>query len=550
MEIFFTLLNTVYVREQITERTMDKLKNDAQIIGEVLKIQKSKNYHDILKILDTRYTILSMNGTVIYDSKNYENETNMDNHLYRPEIDALKNEKQAFDIRNSRTLNEKMAYYAITIEDYSGDRIIIRTSESFKSQQQEINTLFLLQVFFFIILDLTILIFYRNYIKRSKRKRIERMREFLEKGITMEDEYLSDDKWLLKFWFVVREWQEKNLLNIKKLNQEKILLNRLINSLDEGILLFDENLDLITKNSSMNFLFHKDSKKYLEVINNIEIIDVLKECYQSKKDISREIYISSLNLYLFTDAKYLPDNEQYILTLKNISQEKEIINIQRKFISNVSHELKTPLTNIKGYLIALEDAPEELKVNFLNIIKSNVNKLENIVTDFLTISKLESKIRVNPSKFTSESLLKELETSISEMAKKKNGKVVYEIEENLIQMVTDFDKLLMTLKNLLENGFIYNSSKNPQVKLTLHEKNEWDHFSVKDNGIGISRDKLNNIFDRFYRVDEARTSNIAGTGLGLAIVKECVKTLGGDIQVISQPNEGTEFIFRIKKLTI
>ncbi|MGL5100043.1 MAG: histidine kinase dimerization/phospho-acceptor domain-containing protein, partial [Fusobacteriaceae bacterium] len=364
MQLLFILINTVYVRNQVTERTKHKLKNDAQIIGEVLKIQENKNLHDLLKILDTRYTLLSKEGKVIYDSKNFENQTNMDNHLYRPEIEAIITEKQAFDIRVSRTLNEKMAYYAIFIKNYEGEDLFVRTSQSFKSQQREINTLFLLQLIFFIILNSTILIFYRNYIKRSKRKRIDRMRAFLEKGITMKEEYLSDDKWLLKFWIVVKEWQEKNLLNIKKLNQEKILLNRLINSLDEGILLFDENLELITRNSSLNFLFHRNSKKYLEVINNIEIIDILKECYLNKKDISREIYISSLNLYLFVDAKYLPDNEQYILTLKNISQEKEIINIQKKFISNVSHELKTPLTNIKGYLIALEDAPDELKGNF------------------------------------------------------------------------------------------------------------------------------------------------------------------------------------------
>ncbi|MGL5100638.1 MAG: sensor histidine kinase, partial [Fusobacteriaceae bacterium] len=185
-----------------------------------------------------------------------------------------------------------------------------------------------------------------------------------------------------------------------------------------------------------------------------------------------------------------------------------------------------------------------------NIIKNNVNKLENIVTDFLTISKLESKIRVNPSRFTSNSLLKETEASISEMVKKKNGEVIYEIEENLSEIITDFDKLLMILKNLLENGFIYNNSPTPQVKLSMLERNDWYHFSVKDNGIGIPQDRLANIFDRFYRVDEARTSNIAGTGLGLSIVKECVKNLGGEINVISQPNEGTEFIFRIKKLII
>ncbi|MGL4980472.1 MAG: hypothetical protein ACRC40_00935, partial [Fusobacteriaceae bacterium] len=276
MQILFIIINTVYIGNQVRERTKDKLKNDAQIIGEVLKTQENKDLQDILKVLDTRYTLLTKDGKVIFDSKNYKNQTDMDNHIYRPEIEALLQKKQAFDIRISKTLQEKMAYYAVFIKNSKGEEFFVRTSQSFKLQQKEIDNLISLQIIFFIILNSTILIFYRNYIKRSKKKRIDKMRAFLEKGITLKEEYLSDDKWLLKFWLVVRDWQEKNLLNIKKLNQEKILLNRLINSLDEAVLLFDENLDLITRNWSMDYLFHRDSKKYLEVINNIEIIDVLR----------------------------------------------------------------------------------------------------------------------------------------------------------------------------------------------------------------------------------------------------------------------------------
>lgn len=528
-------------------RTRDKLKNDAQIIGEVLKLSKMPDYHELLNILDTRYTIMKPDGYVIYDSKNHENELNMENHLYRPEIESLKSENSGFSIRVSKTLNERMAYFAAKTRDFDGRELIIRTSESYSSQIRELFTLLFIQIIFFIILDFTMLLFYKEYIERSKRKRIEKMRQFLESGVQVNEEYLSDDKWLLNFWFVVREWQARNLENIKKLKKEKILLNRLINSLDAGILLFDEKLNLITKNNSLNFLFQQRGKNYLEIIDYSEIREIIKESFNSKKDIEREVFISPLEIYLFVRVRYLTDNKQYILTLKNISQEKEMINAQKKFISNISHELKTPLTNIKGYLIALEDAPESLKENFLNIVKSNVQKLENIITDFLTISKLESKMKINLKTFSVMALKSDIEESVKRFITEKHGDVNYEISFEIIDIYSDYDKLLMILKNLVENGFIYNRSQEPHVKISISQDDSFYNFKVSDNGIGISNDKIFHIFERFYRVDEARTSNVAGTGLGLAIVKESINLLGGEIQVSSSEGEGTQFSFTIKK---
>ncbi|MGL5126053.1 MAG: sensor histidine kinase [Fusobacteriaceae bacterium] len=542
------MVNTNYASEKLIVRTKETLENNAKILGEILKIKDVTNYHELLNPLNVRYTILNTDGEVIYDSKNYLNEKNMENHLYRPEIEGLNTSETGFNLRNSKTLGGKMAYYAIKINDFQGKKLLIRTSQSYSSQQKEIYILLFLQVMFFLILNGIIMVNYINYLKRSTIKRIEKMRIFLESGIELKGSYLTEDVWLQKFWYVMREWQVRNLDNIARLNQDKNLLNRLINSLDEGIILFNKDLEVVTKNSAMKFLFEKRGKKYMEVIKYIEIIELLKYSYENKTDIEKEIYISNLEKYFYVVIKHLSDSSQYIVTIKKVSIEKEMINKQKKFISDVGHELKTPLTNIKGYLIALEDAPKAMEKNFLNIIKNNVNKMENIVKDFLIVSKLESKLKIEKKSISIRNLKIEIESSLNSIISKKNGKIEYEVKDEVEEICSDGDKVVMILKNLIENGFIYNRNELPSVKINIGQNKKSYVFKVRDNGIGIPSEKIINIFDRFYRVDEARTSNIAGTGLGLSIVKESVKHLGGEIKVNSKLGEFTEFEFTIKKM--
>ena len=215
----------------------------------------------------------------------------------------------------------------------------------------------------------------------------------------------------------------------------------------------------------------------------------------------------------------------------------------------MSHELKTPLTNIKGYVIALEDAPEPLRIQFLKTIKNNIDKLENIIIDFLNISKIESSNIVNIERVPIARLKGELHATLNERI--KTGEVTITYSLTLLskekELRIDFEKVLTILKNLVENAIIYRGSLKPEIEISIIETKSMYKIGVKDNGIGIAPDDIGKIFERFYRVDKARTSNKAGTGLGLSIVKELVERCGGKIDVISKEGKGSIFIFTILK---
>lgn len=401
---------------------------------------------------------------------------------------------------------------------------------------------------FFIILDIILQNIYKNYLKVNMYKKMEYIEAFL-KGETEKLEILEEEKKIKRFYDTLIEWQKTNEKNLKKLNREKEILNQILSSIDSSVSLFDENLNLIIKNNKISYLYKSDADILKEKVKDKEILEVLEQARKDKKNQKKDIYIQSLKRHFYVKVKVLKEYNRYLLSVKDVTKERGIIEVQKDFISNVSHELKTPLTNLKGYIIALEDAPETLKSKFIQTIKNNIDKLENIIIDFLNITKIEKTNIVNIQKIEFEKLKKELELVLEERIKKSNAKINYNL--NLLKdkkmLRIDFEKVLTILKNLVENAIIYKGEQEPKIEITILETDSRYKIGVKDNGIGIDVSEKDMIFERFYRVDKARTSNKAGTGLGLAIVKELVEKCGGKIEVISKEGKGSIFIFTILK---
>ncbi|MEF9932978.1 MAG: HAMP domain-containing sensor histidine kinase [Cetobacterium sp.] len=525
------------------------LKEDALLVEQIARNYPIDDYQKVFKDSKTRFNIIRTDGKVLYDSKKYLDEGSMENHSEREEIKETMETGAGFAVRDSATLGSVMAYYSKIFKAKDGEEFIVRVSKSYSKSLSDLREVLLYQLGFFILLNLIIHLFYKNYLKRDMYRKIETIEKFLESGESDKGFYLGGDQWLLRFWSVVKEWQKENIKNIKKLGIEKRILNQVISSVDISIILMDKKLNFILKNERLEYLFENTKKNYIEGIKHIEIIKLIKTAIESGKDLKEDIYIPSLNKHFFVNIKKLEENEQYLLTIKDTTGNKELLDIQRKFISNISHELKTPLTNIKGYTIALEDAPESLRANFSKTIMNNIEKLENIIGDFLNISKIESSNIVNLNLVHIDKIQKNISESLSGIVKKKNALIEYKI--NVLDpngyMNIDLEKFTTILKNLIENAIIYNKSLVPRIEVTIYEIVGKYKVVVKDNGIGIASPDLEKIFERFYRVDKARTSNIAGTGLGLAIVNELVKKCGGKVSVTSKEGEGTSFVFTLLK---
>lgn len=550
LEGIFIGINSKILSNLYQERAKQILKEDTILVKLVAEGNPRTKYQELFSNNALRFTLVDLTGKVVFDSKKTEEEEKrMDNHLQREEIQEAIEKKESFTIRYSETFDTVMAYYAVSIKNSVGEEYILRTASEYSKELLQIREFLLVQIVFFLILNYVIHFFYKNYIKRDFYTKIKRMRKFLESGEMEKINYSKDEYWLFEFWDILKEWQGKNLKNISKLEKERRILSEVLYSVDLFIGLLDSEGKFIVKNTSLKYVVDPYEEKYLEAIKYLELITPIKNGLVNKKEYREDIYIQSLKKYFLFTMKYLEFSNRFIITIKDITSTREAVEVQKTFINNVSHELKTPLTNIKGYLIALEDAPEVMRKKFLNTIKTNVERLENIVLDFLNISKIENSNLVNISQVAVEKIKKELLEILSGKINEKGAKVdfLFNLTDGRDYLKVDSEKIFMILKNLIENGIIYNKNSEPEVIVKVDEKGDRYNISVEDNGIGIPIYEQDKIFERFYRIDKVRTSNLGGTGLGLSIVKTLIEKCGGGLVIDSIEGKGTIFSFYILK---
>lgn len=550
LEGIFIGINSKILSNLYQERAKQILKEDTILVKLVAEGNPRTKYQELFSNNALRFTLVDLTGRVVFDSKKTEEEERrMENHLQREEIQEAIEKKESFKIRYSKTFDTEMAYYAVHVKNSMGEEYILRTASDYSKELLQIKEFLFVQIMFFLILNYAIHFFYKNYIKRDFYTKIKRMRKFLESGELEKINYSKDEYWLFEFWDILKEWQEKNLKNISRLEKERRILSEVLHSVDLFIGLLDSSGKFIIKNTSLKYIVDPYEEKYLEAIKFLELINPIKNGLITKKDYREDIYIQSLKKHFLFTMKYLEFSNRYIITIKDITNTKEAVEVQKTFINNVSHELKTPLTNIKGYLIALEDAPETMRKKFLNTIKTNVERLENIVLDFLNISKIENSNLINISQVGVEKLKKELLDILAGKINEKRAQVDFMIEltDRRDYLKVDSEKLSMILKNLIENGIVYNKNFEPKVTIRIVEKGDRYNIAVEDNGMGIPIYEQDKVFERFYRVDKARTSNLGGTGLGLSIVKTLVEKCGGGLVIDSIEGKGTTFSFYILK---
>lgn len=401
----------------------------------------------------------------------------------------------------------------------------------------------------FLIFDFLL---YSLYI--SKEREIEFLKEniinIIDDNFTLNIDYYINNKSLDFFQKIFNI--KKETKNYKKnLEKESQKLKEILRAIDDIIFVINNN-EIILKNKNVDILtYNSKSKKFFDTIKYNSLIKKIKDILISKENIKEDFFLTELNKYYLIESYRLETEPSIIISLRDITITKNFEKIQKDFISNVSHELKTPLTNIKGYTIALEESIENKDdnvKNFFKIINSNINKIDNLIYDFLNYSKYEGFKILNLSYIKAEELINETLFGLTLLINNKNAK----IQTNFIlfdenhYIYIDVEKIKLVMKNLIENALIY-SSKKPEINIEILEDENSYIFKISDNGLGIPEEERDKIFEKFYRVDKSRPMNFSGSGLGLSIVKEIVHNYNGEIKLTSESGSGSTFYVIIPK---
>jgi two-component system phosphate regulon sensor histidine kinase PhoR len=506
---------------------------------------------------NSRVTFIKNDGQVIGDSELDLNEINaIDNHVNRSEvIDALKN-GIGWSSRYSSTLNQELLYFAIQdTEDVYPN--IIRISVPITYIDNITDALGLSVLLLFIVVFIVSIIasgVSANYLY-SNIQELANVASNISKGKTISDDIDAlptqrDDE----FGTVARSISQlsEDLKNqIKIIAKQRDQFGLVLDDLGEGIIVTNKKGKVVFTNEQASVilntenLFEKNIKE-----SNIPALNYLFKRVKNKKraDIEFEIEINRRNTkWVLGSMNQSKTTGQFILVLHDITQLRQLNSMRRDFISNLSHELRTPVSVIRANSETLLDGAlddkKEAKI-FSKAILHNAERLTSMVSDLIDLSRIDyGDLKLNIVEVNLDNFIKSFIDSMMSVMKKKDIYIEYKPRHKK-NIMADMQALERVMNNLIDNAFKY-SPKGSVIEISTITNNNHIKINVADEGTGISEIDQEYIFDRFYRTASARASENKGSGLGLAIVKNLINSLNGEVGVSNRPEDGSIFWFTL-----
>ncbi|WHY70810.1 two-component system histidine kinase PnpS [Fictibacillus enclensis] len=357
-------------------------------------------------------------------------------------------------------------------------------------------------------------------------------------------------------------------LNVLARNLEKMTksyesqqdrLKTLIENMGSGLILIDSDgyINIVNKAFKEIFREYTDSWSghlFHEVFPYKEIKEIVEDTFIMETNIRKQVVLpihierKNFDVYSAPVLNSLGKLRGIVLVFHDITELKKLEQMRKDFVANVSHELKTPVTSLKGFAETLLDGADgnpEIRKKFLTIIWKESDRLQHLIQDLLDLSKVEQGFSLNLQNVNLSAIVEEVIVMLETKAKEKEITLKYSVEGDTA-IEGDAPRLKQVFINLINNSLNY-TPKGGRVTIRLKESSEKVTFSVSDTGIGIQKEEISRIFERFYRVDKARSRNSGGTGLGLAIVKHLIEAHHGRIHVKSKPGEGSTFTLVFRK---
>lgn len=545
------------------DRTASDLEARSHLLGRLLKNDILELNRDIVQFqcqelgqrLATRFTVILPSGEVIGDSD--EDPGNMDNHANRPEIQIAYSGEIGQSIRYSRTVKKEMMYVAVPVAMESELLAVARSSLPVTGLSQTLNSIYRRMGMAGLIVALAAVL-----TSMAISRRLKKPVELLTEGATHfgrgDLEYrlhISDPDEFRLLGDAMNQMAVQLNDRIHTITSQRNELESVMSSMIEAVLVVDPDERIVRINHAASQLFgfaQSDAvgRNVQEIIRNIQLLEFIRETLSSKKTGDREIVIhQEEDRFLQAHGTILLDYEKKVngmlVVLHDITRLKRLENLRKDFAANVSHELKTPITAITGSVETLiggaMSKPDDAK-RFLNIIQKHADRLNAIIEDLLNLSRLEEESEKQQITFEEVDLFNALHSAVSAcQAKAERSKI--KIETDCQSKITaHVNQILLeeAVINLVDNAIAY-SEPDSIVTVRCSIDEAYVKIDVIDEGCGIPREHHERLFERFYRVDPARSRGQGGTGLGLAIVKHIMQVHDGQVAVKSIPGEGSTF---------
>ncbi len=509
------------------------------------------------QLTDIRFTVILPDGRVVGDSR--ENPTHMDNHADRPEIRAAMAEGFGQSMRYSRTLDRNLLYVATAMRN--GEQLVAVTRAAmpvvFLDEQKKAIRWRMAGgglVIAFLVGVISLLA------TRKISRPIEELRigaDVFSSGNLEHKLAIPDTEELASLAEAMNKMAGQLDRRIKTVVDQRNELETVLASMHEGIVAINTNEAIISMNRAAAEMFENDREKakgrsFQEVVRNIELQTFVRQALATDDEQEDDISLFRpgeiiLNIRSSPILDVRGQRIGTLLVMADVTKLRRLENMRRDFVANVSHEIKTPLTAIKGYVETLfnrEVDSKEDSERFLGIIIKHVNRLNAIVEDLLSLSRIERTDEDSGSAldFADTRLGDIIQTAVQVCQNQADEKNITIEQRGELDLKAHVDATLLeqAILNLLDNAIKFSDDGNV-VAIDVERRNGATGIHITDQGCGIARNHLARLFERFYRVDKARSRQMGGTGLGLAIVKHIVQAHGGQVTVDSKLGRGSTF---------
>lgn len=541
--IFVTIVNSEYL--EVTKKSLSGNNNIViNLIKGQSKITNNTQLDSIYKNSETRVTVINKYGIVLYDSGVDLEE--LDNHNKRPEVIEARQKGDGSSIRYSKSTKSNMMYVAKVY----GDNNVVRSS----IQLRKVIGFEGKYLIYYIIAMIVVIILTWMFASRLSHIIIKPINDlqYITSKVALGEldkrvDISSNDE-IGQLGITFNHMADKLQYTLKDSMDKQTRLEAILRSMDSGVIAVDKSYKVIMINPYAKKIFgiSKDiiGQNFMDNIRDFEFENIFKNRAEDYSEL-KILWPKERDLRIKT-ADIISNGIDIgtVAVVQDVTDIKRLENIRSQFVANVSHELKTPLTSIKGFAETLRYVQDDAtKIKFLDIIDDEADRLALLINDILTLSDIENTAEAKMDVIDINKIILNVLELMKNSASKKKIELINDAVE-VPNLIGDSDRFKQMLINLVDNAIKY-SENGAKVIVGTDYRDTKCIIWVQDTGVGISEEHISRVFERFYRVDKARSRNQGGTGLGLAIVKHIVMCFDGTISIESKVGEGSKFTVEI-----